>query len=109
MFRSCFVAIFVLVLTSSPVFAQGKSEEARRKDKIGVAKIVIGVAAAVQGAIVLAAPLGGTGKTIGAGLFGGGGYLIWAGVKDRDAARSMPSVGFVVNPKVVGIAYRRSW
>jgi hypothetical protein len=109
MFRKCVLAILVLILTASPAFAQGKSEEAKHKDRVGITKLVIGIAAAVQGVIVVVAPLGGTGKTIGAGLLGSGGYLIWSGMKDRDAARSMPSVGFVVNPKMVGVTYRRVW
>lgn len=110
MFRSCVLAILVLTLANSSVSAQGKSDQAQRKNKVGMAKIVIGAALAVQGVIVVVSPaFGATGKTVGAGILGGGGYLVWSGMKDRDAARSMPSWGFVVNPKAVGIAYRRSW
>jgi hypothetical protein len=112
---SAFVVCFVLLFASSG-FSQSRSQEAERKHRVGLYKLIAGCGLAGVGASLAMAGAFSPGASeekqflpIGLAMAGGGGFLIWNGIGDMDRSKRMPALGFTVNKKGAAVAFRKSW
>lgn len=119
------VVVCLLLLAPSRAFAQDPQAEARKR--VGTYKVVGGAALVVIGLLkVVNSSTSGhipdgtgqenietfrstTGTVLGLGVAGGGGYLIWSGMKDRAASRPKPTISIGVSKEKVVFRFDKRW
>lgn len=120
------VVVCVLLLAPTAAFAQSSSPDVQRK-RIGTYKILGGAALVAIGLLKVAnsstsghIPDGSgrenietfrstTGTVLGLAVAGGGGYLIWNGMKDRAASKPRPSISIGVSKQKVFLRLDKRW
>lgn len=119
------IVLLLCVLMATPAFAQSDDDRQRvgkYKMYAGIGAMAVGLLMAVSSgesaSVTVPDPFGGPPTTLtastrsngmlygGLGLAGAGGFLLWNGMQDRSASRS---VTVQAHPKRVAVNYRRTW
>jgi hypothetical protein len=116
--RKAVVFLLAVILFASPAMAQTVAQSNESKRSAGTMKVWIGIGALALGTLVTAkssdtstatSSLSTSQLATGLVIAGAGGFLIWKGVQERNAASPSTTFGISAGKQSRGVFVRQSW